>query len=477
MSSLLPLALGSQILILGDAMLDRARSGRVARACAEAPALVLNLASESCSPGGAALVALLARRLGADASLAAATGDDPDAALLRSLLDSAGIGTSALVADPARPTTAKERVLALGPAGPVQLLRLDRESADPLPLPVARLLAERAALLLPGCACVLVADHAKGVLSPGPVADLLASSPVPVLADPAKGVPLDRYRGCAALLPNRAEAEALLGRPIASRADGLAGAQEVLARSGASAVLLKMDADGLALAHRGGPPLHLPATAKAVHGVAGAGDMVLAACGVARAMGLDWPEAARLANRAAGLFVERGPDTPVTLDDLAEPPGKIVDADTLEALGERYRRQGKRIVFTNGCFDLLHAGHAACLEEASRLGDVLVVAVNADASVRRLKGPLRPAVPEADRVALVAALGCVAHVVLMADDTPHALLARLRPDVLAKGGDYAPSQVVGRELAESWGGRVIVTAWREGVSTTRLIDGISGRAG
>ena len=215
----------------------------------------------------------------------------------------------------------------------------------------------------------------------------------------------------------------------------------------------------------------------------GAGDVVLAAAGLCRANDLPWDVTARLASLAAGLLIERPESAAVTRQDLArrlsrqEPHAgrKHATAGQMEALAEDYRWLGKRVVLTNGCFDLLHAGHAACLEEAAALGDVLVVAVNRDAAVRRLKGPGRPVVPEGQRAALVAALGCVDHVVLFDEDTPHELLRLVRPDVLAKGGDYAPEQVVGREVVLAYGGRVHVTRKAEGASTSRLVEAICSR--
>jgi D-beta-D-heptose 7-phosphate kinase/D-beta-D-heptose 1-phosphate adenosyltransferase len=305
---------------------------------------------------------------------------------------------------------------------------------------------------------------------------LLVAAGVPVLVDPAPGAPPGRYAGAEALLPNRAEAEALLGRRVATPEEGAAAAKELVQRCGVRAVLLKMDRDGMVLARRGAATTHLRPHANHVRGVAGAGDMVLAVAGACRGAWFLWPDAVLLANVAAGLLVQRGPEVPVTSDDLSPfhaghaAPEKIVGPEALEAIAEGHRRAGRTVVLTNGCFDLLHAGHLFCLERAALLGDVLVVAVNSDASVRRLKGMTRPVVPEAERAALVAGLGCVAHVLLYDEDTPHEVIRRVRPDVLVKGGGYTPEQVVGRELVEAYGGRVCVTGLRQGCSTTQLVE-------
>jgi D-beta-D-heptose 7-phosphate kinase/D-beta-D-heptose 1-phosphate adenosyltransferase len=233
------------------------------------------------------------------------------------------------------------------------------------------------------------------------------------------------------------------------------------------------------LGQRNQPVQRFPARARRVCDVTGAGDVVLALAGLCRAARLAWPVTARLAGLAAGLKVERPATYAVQRDDLraalAGPPGtagKLISLEGMEMLAQQYRRRGLSVVLSNGCFDLLHAGHAAYLEQARRLGDVLVVAVNRDASVRRLKGLDRPIVGEAERAALVAALGCVDHVLLFDEPTPHEVLRRVRPDVLVKGGDYRPDQVVGREVVEGYGGRVCLAGRQPGLSTSRLIEAV-----
>jgi len=247
-------------------------------------------------------------------------------------------------------------------------------------------------------------------------------------------------------------------------------------------VLVKLDRDGMALVVGDGPGCLLPAWACAAEDVAGAGDVVLAVLGLCRAAGVAWETAARLAMVAAGLEVGKQGVVPVWRAEIRRAltpvdrtgTGKVLGVEDLAALAAEYRRVGLSVVLTNGCFDLLHGGHLRCLADASRLGDVLVVAVNGDGSVRRLKGPGRPVVPARDRAALVAALECVHHVVVFDEDTPHALLHQLRPDVLAKGGTCTAEQVVGREVVESYGGRVCLTGTREGLSTTGLLAALRG---
>ncbi len=471
-----------RLLVLGDVMLDRFTRGTVERVCPEAAALVLRREHEEEHPGGAAGVAVLARALGAVVSLAGVVGEDADGRRLLELLAEEGIEAGGVTAAPDRPTTLKERFVGQGSNNrPQQLLRVDREERAPVCGVAARQVREWVMERLHDCDAVLIADHDKGTCSaglPGEVAELAAWLEVPVLVDPARGVDLARYRAAEALLPNRAEAAAVLGRVVATLEDGAEAAREMGERSGA-AVLLKLDRDGMALSLPGEQPRLYPARARQVCDVTGAGDMVLAAAGLARAAGLPWEAAARLANLAAALKVERPAGVKVERQELVTAPGarrwatgKVVGLAVLEELTQGYRRAGRRVVLTNGCFDLLHAGHAAYLEEAAQLGDVLVVAVNGDRSVRRLKGAERPIVGEAERAALVAALECVDHVLLFDDDTPHEVLSRLRPDVLVKGGDYQLEEVVGREVVQAYGGRVCLTGRQSGLSTSRLIEAV-----
>ncbi|MFO0929417.1 MAG: PfkB family carbohydrate kinase [Gemmataceae bacterium] len=476
-----------RLLVVGDLMLDRFTRGVADRVSPEAPVLVLRPDGEGAQPGGAARVAAAVRALGAAVRLAGAVGDDADGRALVGLLEQAGVDCQAVVIAADRPTTTKERLTAAAGGGdPVPLLRIDRESRAPLPGPAAGRLAGRLRQPLAECDAVLVADHGKGVCQPELLAELLAAAAardVPALVDPAHGADPDRYRGAAALLPNRTEAAAILGREPADVAAGRAAASRLLARTGVAAVLLKLDRDGLVLATREQRLIHYPSRARVVRDVTGAGDVVLAAAGLCRAGGTGWEAAAAVATVAAAVAVER---PCIRLPSRAEmrlrlvrdggAAGKVVGLDELDVLMGRYRAAGLRVALTNGCFDLLHAGHAAHLADAAALADVLVVAVNGDAGVRRLKGAGRPVVPERDRAALVAALGCVDHVLLFDDHTPHPVLRRLRPDVLVKGGDYSPDQVVGRELVEGYGGRVAVTRRHGSLSTTRLIDEVLHRS-
>jgi D-beta-D-heptose 7-phosphate kinase/D-beta-D-heptose 1-phosphate adenosyltransferase len=302
---------------------------------------------------------------------------------------------------------------------------------------------------------------------------------VPVLVDPARIGDYARYRGAQLIAPNRTETGLACGRNIANPADALAAGQWLRQQYGFGAAVIKLDADGLVVVNPH-TEAHLPTRSRTVCDVTGAGDMVLAILGLCQAAGWTLREAAELANVAAGLEVERWGVAPVRFPEvsaeLAERPRGLVTLPEMETLAEAYRRAGRTIVLTNGCFDLLHVGHVSHLEQAAELGDALVVAVNSDASVRRLKGAGHPLVGQRERMRLIASLAAVQHVLVLDEDTPHRLLERIRPDVLVKGGDYRPDEVVGHELVTAYGGSVCVTRQTEDVSTSTLVHAIQRSA-
>jgi D-beta-D-heptose 7-phosphate kinase/D-beta-D-heptose 1-phosphate adenosyltransferase len=470
-----------RVLVLGDLMLDRTVCGDAERVSPEAAALLLRAGPAEARPGGAAAVAALLQGLGARVRLAGVHGDDDAGRTLRGLLAAAGIAHESVLCDPDRPTTVKERFLGrAGRAPPQQLLRVDRETRAPLGREREEHLAALLRLRLPEQQAVLVSDYAKGVCTLQLLACVLKAAArhgLPVLIDPARIADHGRYRGASVLLPNRIEAELASGMAINRPEDALAAGRTLCARCGVEAALVKLDGDGMALARADAPGRVFPTRRRAVRDVTGAGDMVLAMTGLCRAAGLSWVETVPLANVAAGLEVEKQGVVPVSRTDILAAlvcggrgdGDKRVTAAQLAALAEVYRRDGRTLVFTNGCFDLLHAGHVMFLQEAAWLGDVLAVALNSDASVRRLKGPELPVIGEADRAALLGALACVDHVILFDADTPHVLLRQVRPDVLVKGGTYAPEEVVGRDVVTAYGGRVCVTGKRDGLSTRQLL--------
>lgn len=473
-----------RVVVLGDLILDAYTWGYTSRVSQEAPVLVLRAEHQEFRLGGAANVAHMVAALGAEVVAAGVVGNDPWGHQVRQLMADAQIDTRTVLTDPSRPTSFKERFLGrAGSSHANQMLRVDREVCDNLSDQLQRQLQRQLEELLQGCDAVLVADYAKGVCTRELMRWLLehaTAANCPVLVDPGPGRNLELYRGATLIKPNRRETEAATGTSIPNAAAALMAGQRLCDQYDLKMACITLDSDGMVLSESNGQGVSYPTQARDVYDITGAGDMVMAMLGHCMAQRLPMDVAVRLANIAAGLEVERNGVVPIRVDEirhklestiLANPP-KIVDADRLSHLANGYRQQGRRIVFTNGCFDLLHVGHVTYLQEAASLGDVLIVGVNGDQSVRRLKGPQRPVIHETDRAAMLAALQCVDHVVVFNEDTPHALLAAIRPDVLVKGGTYQLNEVVGHEFVHSYGGKVAVTGVIDGVSTTRIIESV-----
>lgn len=469
-----------RILVLGDVILDRYTSGEAKRVSPEAPAVVLRVDQVEARLGGAAAVAGLLRALGAEVTLAGVVGHDTAGHTLRQIAVEVGIEVHALLPVADRPTTIKERFLGRSPhRTPQQILRVDHEATHDVPPGVV---AELGALLTErplDYDAVLISDYAKGVCVPELLAGVMAAARrhgLPVIVDPARRSDYARYRGASVVKPNRVEAELATGISIHVPTDAFQAGDALRRTCDCDAVVVTLDRDGMAVVEGVEPPRVLPAQVREVTDITGAGDTALASLGLALASGLPLVTAAQLAIVASGLQVERLGVAAITRDELRASlasrvagDDKLVTLEQMAVLATDYRARGLRVVFTNGCFDLLHVGHVASLQEAAALGDLLVVAINSDASVCRLKGPMRPIVGERDRAALLAALGCVDHVLVFDDPTPHALLRSIRPDVLVKGGDYRVEQVVGREIVWEYGGQVRVVANVPGVSTTSIL--------
>ncbi len=459
---------GLRVAVVGDVMLDRWVSGPVERVSPEAPVPVIREEAATEGPGGAANVARTCAGLGAATSLAGLVGEDAEAASLRALLAAAGVECR-LVPDPSRPTTRKLRI----GDGRRSVVRLDRETTAPAAGEVAARLAGAARDAAAGADVVIVSDYAKGACVPAVLAAAI-SGPAPVLVDPKAPDPAV-YRGARWLSPNRVEAERWLGRRLAGPADEHAAADLGRARTGAAAVFLTLGAGGILVSAGTAEPVRLPARARQVFDVTGAGDACAAALALSLAAGATEVEAAEIANAAAGIVVGIAGTAAVPPADLRRAlagdrrRGAVVPRAALPRLLAAHRARGERIVLTNGCFDVLHTGHVALLARCRSEGEVVVVAVNSDASVRALKGPARPAVPEAERCALLAALADVDYVTVFAEETPAALVSELRPDVLVKGEDWREKGVVGRGTVEAAGGRVVLAPLVPGRSSSEIL--------
>ncbi|MCS7016880.1 MAG: D-glycero-beta-D-manno-heptose 1-phosphate adenylyltransferase [Gemmatales bacterium] len=493
-----------QVLVVGDLMLDRYVWGNAERISQEAPVVLLRADRREERLGGASSVATLLRALGARVMIAGVVGEDRDGQRVMQLLDELEIDHAAVLVDSSRPTTVKERYVGRAQQRhPQQMLRVDYESRESISQALEQQLREVLRPRIRKADIILVSDYDKGVCTPSLLSWLIAEARVSqrrILADPirckstAENHVYEKYRGCTALTPNRLEASLATGLPTETTAQALAAAEKLLTWLELEACVVTLDKDGMALAHRDGHRLHFPTRPRQVYDITGAGDMVLCMLGLALAAGADYPEAIRLANVAGGLEVEKIGVAPVSRDeilrDLAEaesfiktchrstrasslPVQKVVPRQELAEIVCRCRQLGYRIVFTNGCFDLLHLGHIRCLEEAKSQGDILIVGLNSDTSVRKLKGSGRPVQSCDARAAILAALEMVDYVVVFDEPTPLELIQLIRPDVLVKGGDYQLHEVVGADFVQSYGGRVHLAKYHAGFSTSSLLRQLS----
>jgi len=466
----------ARVLVAGDVMLDRYWAGPTGRISPEAPVPVVRIQKDETRPGGAANVALNVAALGGAARLLGVVGRDDTAALLRTELEARRV-VADFVESPDCPTIAKLRILSRNQ----QLIRLDFEES----LAVAggfdrTVLMTRFEAALTDCEVVVLSDYGKGTLVDAQALIAAARrSGRPVLVDP-KGSNWLPYRGATMITPNLGELEAVVG-PCPDEATIVAKGSALLAELALGALLVTRSEHGMTLLTPDHPPLHLPAEAREVFDVTGAGDTVIATFAAALAAGQDFAHAARIANIAAGIVVGKLGTATVTPQELSrtlrrqhEDDSGVLDEDELLARVAQARAQGQVVVMTNGCFDLLHVGHVRYLEAARRLGDVLIVAVNTDDSVKRLKGPTRPLNTTADRMRMLAALKCVDWVVPFSEDTPARLIGHVLPDFLVKGGDYKVEAIAGYDAVTANGGQVVVLEFHDGYSTTKLIERARG---
>jgi D-beta-D-heptose 7-phosphate kinase / D-beta-D-heptose 1-phosphate adenosyltransferase len=459
--------------VVGDLMLDEYLTGPVERISPEAPVPVLRAHETETRAGGAANVARQIAALGARVILGGVVGSDDAASALLAHCRHASVDTRAVVTAPARRTTRKLRCLSKSQ----QLLRVDWEDTTSVgEACISQLLSRLAASPPPDM--IVVSDYAKGVVSERLIESVarLKTGNCRIIVDP-KRADFAAYHGAQILTPNLAELrQASSGSLDAFELNEIASVALALVRQhGFDALVVTLGERGLLLARSDGPYEYIPAVRRAVFDVTGAGDTVIGVLTAALAGGASLTESAQLANAAAGVAVSELGTTAVTTQQIrhalaGDTSQKILDRAALTARAATWRLAGKRIVFTNGCFDLLHAGHLALLHSAAQQGDVLVLAINSDASVRRLKGPDRPLVPAAARAELLAALECVDAVTIFSEDTPLETIRAVRPQVLVKGADYRAEDVVGRSLVESDGGKVVLVPIEDGWSTTELVE-------
>jgi D-beta-D-heptose 7-phosphate kinase/D-beta-D-heptose 1-phosphate adenosyltransferase len=468
-----------RLLIVGDLILDRYVTGEVSRISPEAPIPILAAGHEEDRLGGAGNVAANLRSMEAQVAIVGVFGDDGLGRHCAELFRNLGVDAEGCVIDGERPTTAKTRLV----SGVQQMLRVDWERAAPVNAAVERRLLEQVERRVPQADAVILSDYGKGVLTPAVLRAAIGAcraAGVPVLVDP-KGSDFSRYRGATLLTPNRKEAEQALGRRIATLADLPAAAAELQRIAELELSVITLGADGIFFVDEQGRAERMPTVARAVFDVTGAGDTVIAHLSLALAAGWKLAEAVVLANHAAGIVVGRRGAASVTRAELRAALGagdgagsKVLRPSDLDARLSTWRAEGLTIAFTNGCFDVLHAGHVRYLRFARTKGDRLIVGVNDDHSVRRLKGPTRPVNPLEDRLEVLAALEMVDAVVPFGEDTPKELIERITPQALIKGEDWADKGVVGREWVESHGGQVHLAPLLAGRSTTSILARAQG---
>jgi len=460
----------AHILIIGDIMLDRYWSGETSRISPEAPVPIVRIQQQQECPGGAGNVALNVKSLGAKVTLIGVTGTDEAASRLLKLLADAGIDCQ--INQLAHlPTVTKLRVLSRHQ----QLIRLDFEA--PMTDFDTQWVPRQMQELVESVDLIILSDYGKGVLAPVvELIEIARAADKPVLVDP-KGKDFQKYQGATLITPNLSEFEAVVGHcanlsALVEKGDNLRQQLKL------SALLITRSQEGMTLLQEQHPPLHLPAHAQEVFDVTGAGDTVIGVLAASLAAGENWPNATALANLAAGLVVTKLGAASVTVAELEhtlhlQNNNHLPDIKTLKTVVQAAQAKGETVVMTNGCFDILHAGHVHYLTQARQLGDHLLVALNDDDSIRRLKGEGRPINPLAHRLAVLQALKCVDWVIPFAEDTPESLICHILPDILVKGSDYQISQIAGSDCVLAHGGQVLTLDLVEGCSTTAIINAVN----
>ncbi len=476
-----------RILVLGDLILDRYLWGNAERISQEAPVILLREEKQELRLGGAANVANMLRGLDAAVTMAGVVGDDRDGEDVRAALQAVGVDCSAVLTDRSRPTTMKQRLIGHAQhRHPHQMLRVDRECREPLELIYATQLMDRIIGMIADHDAVLISDYAKGVCTPEVlrrVIDVCRDAGVPVIVDPAPTDDYSNYTGATAMTPNRTETGKAAGMTIRNYNDAYAAGRKLVEQLKLDRIFVTLDKDGVAVVRNDGTCENFPTRQREVYDITGAGDMVLATIGLGAAAGWADADMARMANISGGLEVEQVGVVCLSRDELVQDllndrsrgEYKACDVTTVSRHLDARRQNGQKIVFTNGCFDVLHIGHVKYLQQAAELGDCLVVAINSDESVRELgKAPDRPIFPQEQRASMLAALECVDYVVVFGEATPCTVLEQLRPHVLVKGGTYAIEEIVGREIVQSYGGEVLALGETPGVSTTQILAKLRG---
>ena len=468
----------SSILVIGDVMLDRYLWGDVQRISPEAPVPVFHIRRQSELSGGAGNVVSNLVGLGCSVTVIGVCGNDEEGKRLHKLFYNDKV-RNLILRDSERATITKTRIVSNGQ----QLLRLDDEEVFPVNSDIRGNILKLVKDNLQNCNAIILSDYGKGVLqTPGlaqSIIGLAQQHNTPVMVDP-KGKDWSRYKNATCVTPNIKELETVYGDILDKREKLTEAMQSILTEYDLSWLLVTRGPRGMCLLNNNEAPVFIPALTREVYDVSGAGDTVISTLALGVASGLTFPEAAGLANIAAGIVVGKIGTQPINLFELEASVArngdrfygtfinKVTSLNAAEVQVQAWKANGDKIVFTNGCFDLLHPGHIHLLNQSKDLGDRLIVGLNSDASVRRLKGPGRPILTEHDRASLLGSLDCVDLVVIFEEDTPENLIKALRPDILSKGTDYRLEEVVGRKIIESYGGQVRLITLLDGHSTTDI---------
>ncbi|MGD2096975.1 MAG: D-glycero-beta-D-manno-heptose-7-phosphate kinase [Desulfobacterales bacterium] len=469
---------GCRILVIGDLMLDAYLWGQAERISPEAPVQVVSVASEEHTLGGAGNVINNLVALGAKVSAVGVIGSGPDAQLILNQLNALGVHTGGVIQDPQRPTTRKTRII----ANHQHVLRFDREVKAEISQQLLRQISKSAADRIAATDIILVSDYGKGLITKTLMQRLHAAAQQHgklIIVDP-KGLDFEKYAGASLITPNQKETALAAGMDIVDHKTLSEAARRLIQKTGINKILVTCGKDGMVYFERSKRPYRISTKARQVFDVSGAGDTVLAVLGLGIAAGYDIKEAVALSNTAAGIVVGKVGTASVTKSELAAGLNLIPDPTLhkqktmaeLSTVAQKLQRAGKRIVLTNGCFDLLHVGHIMLLSASKQLGDALVVAIDDDASVKQLKGPGRPVIKAAERLRIISALDSVDYVVVFSSHQLNTLIEILRPAVLTKGSNYGAETVIGRDIVERFGGRVEIIPVTEDVSASRIIKHI-----
>ncbi len=470
-----------RLLVVGDLMIDEYVWGEVDRISPEAPVQVVSVKNEDYTLGGAGNVVNNLVALGANVSVLGVTGSGRDGAFLLKKLTDLGVDTRGVVQERSRPTTKKTRII----ANHQQVLRIDRESQQQVAASTFQYLTALAEKIIPKTDLILISDYGKGLITRSLIADLVKiakNNNKITIADP-KGLAFEKYSGVSLLTPNSKEASLASGVEIRDEKNIATAGNILIRKSGIEKLLITCGKNGMVLFEPGCGPFKVSTKAREVFDVSGAGDTVLALLGLGMAAGLPLKAATTLANTAAGLVVGKVGTATVNRTELLQALERNVDASTskyksldeISQLCRKLRKRRKRIVMTNGCFDILHVGHIRLFSASKQLGDVMIVAIDDDDSVQRLKGAGRPVIGATERVRILSALDSVDYVMVFATDELDNVISAIQPDVLTKGSDYESSAVLGRKIVESYGGRIELIPITEEISAAQIIDSIKNK--